>query len=372
VVSPRERGRYQGYFGATFGVAMLIGPLLGGLLTDHLSWRWVFYVNLPVGIVALLVTSATLPANNRRRGAVVIDWAGTALLAAAISLLVLLTSWGGTEYDWASPTIVGLGLGVAVLVVALVVVERRAAEPALPLRLFRLRAVWVACAVSVVVGVAMYGGTTYLPTFLQIATGASASNSGLLLVPLLIGLVGSSMVAGQIVSRTGRYRVFPILGMGVATVGMYLLSLLGTDSSNLESAGAMVVFGVGLGMVMQILVLASQNEAEVEDLGVATSTVNFFRSVGGSVGVAVYGSLISSRLADLLGDASALSITPEELRELPTAERAATASAFADAIGGVFLDSVPLMLAGFGLAWLLRETSLRTTSGMARRGTLDH
>ncbi|HEV7758241.1 MAG TPA: MDR family MFS transporter [Acidimicrobiales bacterium] len=372
VVSPRERGRYQGYFGATFGVAMLIGPLLGGLLTDHLSWRWVFYVNLPVGIVALLVTSATLPANNRRRGAVVIDWAGTALLAAAISLLVLLTSWGGTEYDWASPTIVGLGLGVAVLVLALVVVERRAAEPALPLRLFRLRAVWVACAVSVVVGVAMYGGTTYLPTFLQIATGASASNSGLLLVPLLIGLVGSSMVAGQIVSRTGRYRAFPILGMGVATVGMYLLSLLGTDSSNLESAGAMVVFGVGLGMVMQILVLASQNEAEVEDLGVATSTVNFFRSVGGSVGVAVYGSLISSRLADLLGDASALSITPEELRELPTAERAATASAFADAIGGVFLDSVPLMLAGFGLAWLLRETTLRTTSGMARRGTLDH
>jgi predicted MFS family arabinose efflux permease len=230
----------------------------------------------------------------------------------------------------------------------------------------------VACAVSVVVGVAMYGGTTYLPTFLQIATGASASNSGLLLVPLLIGLVGSSMVAGQIVSRTGRYRVFPIVGMGVATVGMYLLSRLGTASSNLESTGAMVVFGVGLGMVMQILVLASQNEAEVDDLGVATSTVNFFRSVGGSVGVAVYGSLISSRLADLLGDASALSITPEELRELPTAERAATASAFADAIGGVFLDSVPLMLAGFGLAWLLRETALRTTSGMARRGTLDH
>jgi MFS family permease len=218
----------------------------------------------------------------------------------------------------------------------------------------------------------MYGGTTYLPTFLQIANGASASNSGLLLVPLLLGLVGSSMVAGQIVTRTGRYRVLPIVGMAVATVGMYLLSTLGTDSSNLESAAYMVVFGVGLGLVMQILVLASQNEAEMEDLGVATSTVNFFRSVGGSVGVAVFGSLVSSRLADLFGNAKALGITPEQLRELPAAERAATASAFADAIGGVFLLAVPVLAVGFVLSWLLRENALRTTSGMARRGTLDH
>jgi EmrB/QacA subfamily drug resistance transporter len=371
VVSPRERGRYQGYFGATFGVAMLIGPLLGGLLTDHLSWRWVFYVNVPVGILALLVTSATLPANSGRRQ-VVIDWAGTVLLSAAITLLVLLTAWGGSEYDWGSSVIIGLGIAVVVLTAALVWVEGRAAEPALPLRLFRLRTVSVACAVSFVVGIAMYGGTTYLPTFLQIANGASASNSGLLLVPLLLGLVGSSMVAGQVVTRTGRYRVLPIIGMAVATVGMYLLSTLDTDSSNLESAAYMVVFGVGLGLVMQILVLASQNEAEMEDLGVATSTVNFFRSVGGSVGVAVFGSLVSSRLAELLGNAEALGITPEQLRALPAAERAATAAAFADAIGGVFLLAVPVLAVGFVLSWLLRENALRTTSGMARRGTLDH
>ena len=371
VVSPRERGRYQGYFGATFGAAMLIGPLLGGLLTDHLSWRWVFYVNVPVGILALLVTSATLPANRGRRR-VSIDWAGSVLLSAAITLLVLLTSWGGSEYDWGSAVIVGLGIGVLVLAALLVVVERRAPEPALPLRLFQLRTVSVACAISFVVGIAMYGSTTYLPSFLQIANGASASNSGLLLVPLMLGLVGASMGAGQIVTRTGRYRFFPIVGMAVASVGMFLLSTLDTDSSSLESATYMVVLGVGLGLVMQIMVLASQNEAPVEDLGVATSTVNFFRSVGGSVGVAVFGSLVSSRLAELLGSSEALGITPSELHKLPAAERAQTAAAFADAIGGVFLLAVPVLVAGFALTWLLREKVLRTSSGMDRRGTLEH
>jgi EmrB/QacA subfamily drug resistance transporter len=366
VVSPRERGRYQGYFGATFGAAMLVGPLLGGVLTDHLSWRWVFYVNVPVGIIALLVTSATLPANQRRHG-VTIDWAGTLLLSVAISLLVLLTTWGGTEYAWGSTVIVGLGVAVAALAAALVWVEGRVPEPALPLRLFRVRTISVACAVSFVVGIAMYGSTTYLPTFLQIANGASASNSGLLLVPLMIGLVGASMVAGQVVTRTGRYRFFPIVGMAVASVGMLLLASLGTDSSRLESTAYMAVLGIGLGMVMQIMVLASQNEADAGDLGVATSTINFFRSVGGSVGVAVFGSLVASRLTHLLGSAEALGITPEQLHRMPVAERAATASAFADAITGVFVLGVPVLVLGFLLTWLLRETALRTTSGMDRR-----
>jgi EmrB/QacA subfamily drug resistance transporter len=370
VVSPRERGRYQGYFGATFGVATVIGPLLGGFMTDHLSWRWVFYVNIPVGLAALLVTSATLPANSRRRQ-VTIDWAGTVLLSSAITALVLLTTWGGSEYDWLSPPIVGLGIGLVALVVALIAVERRVAEPALPLRLFRLRTVSIACGVSFVLGVAMYGSTTYLPTFLQIANGASASNSGLLLMPLMVGLVGSSMIAGQFVSRTGRYRTFPILGMAIATLAMFLLSTLGTDSPRMASAGYMVVLGIGIGFVMQILVLASQNEAPIEDLGVATSTVNFFRSVGGSVGVAVFGSLVTSRLAERLGDASALGMTPEEMRTLPIAEQRELASAFGDAIPGVFLDAVPVLLIGFALTWLLREGVLRTASGSARRGSLE-
>jgi EmrB/QacA subfamily drug resistance transporter len=371
VVSPRERGRYQGYFGATFGAAMLLGPLLGGLFTDHLSWRWVFYVNLPVGILALFVTSVTLPANSGRKQ-VAIDWAGTAVLSAAITLLVLLTSWGGNDHAWLSPTILGLGAGVVVLVAALVLVERRAVDPAFPLRLFSIRTVVLSCAVSAVLGVAMFGGTTYLPTFLQVATGASASNSGLLLVPLLIGLVGASMVAGQFVSRTGRWKVFPVVGMATATVGMFLISTLDEHSSQLEAGASMVVLGVGLGLVMQILVLASQNEARIEDLGVATSTVNFFRSVGGSVGVAVFGSLVTSRLTHLLGDASALGITPDEMKALPAAERARLAAAFADAIPGVFLDAVPVMFIGFLLTLLIREVALRTTSGdEQRRGNLD-
>ena len=371
VVSPRERGRYQGYFGAVFGMATVIGPLLGGFFTAHLSWRWVFYVNVPVGIVALLVTSATLPANSRRRN-VTIDWAGTALLSAAITALVLLTTWGGNDYGWLSPTILGLGAGVVVLVAALIFVERRVAEPALPLRLFRLRTVSVACALSFVVGIPMFGATTYLPTFLQVANGASASNSGLLLVPLMIGLISASMVVGQVVSRTGRYRAFPIAGMAVASLGMFLLSTLGVDSSRLQSASYMVVVGIGIGLVMQVLIVSSQNEAPLEDLGVATSTVNFFRSVGGSVGVAVFGSMVSARLTNLLGDASALGLTPEQMRELPAAEQAQLASAFADAIPGVFLLSVPVVVAGFALSWLLRETPLRTASGDARHGSLVH
>jgi EmrB/QacA subfamily drug resistance transporter len=369
VVSPRERGRYQGYFGAVFGMATVIGPLLGGFFTDNLSWRWVFYVNVPVGIIALLVTSATLPANSRRRH-VTIDWAGTALLSAAITALVLLTTWGGSEYDWLSPPILGLGAGVLVLVAGLIYVERRAAEPALPLRLFRLRTVCLSCALSFVVGIAMFGATTYLPTFLQVANGASASNSGLLLVPLMIGLIAASMLVGQVVSRTGRYRVFPIVGMAVVTLGMFLLSTLGVDSSRLESAGYMVVVGIGIGLTMQILVVSSQNEAPLEDLGVATSTINFFRSVGGSVGVAVFGSLVSARLSHLLGNASALGMTPEQMRKLPAAEQAQLASAFADAIPGVFLVAVPVLFAGFALSWFLRETALRTVSGQARHGTL--
>ena len=370
VVSPRERGRYQGYFGATFGASTLLGPLLGGFFTDHLTWRWVFYVNIPIGIVALLVTSAVLPVNTRRPN-VSIDWLGTALLSGAIGALVLLTTWGGNEYGWTSGVILGLAVAVLVMVAALLLVESRVPEPALPLRLFRLRTVSIACAVSFVVGVAMFGATTYLPTFLQVANGASASNSGLLLVPLLAGLVGASMVAGQFVSRTGRYRVFPIVGMAVASLGMALLSTLDTDSSRWESAAYMVVIGTGLGMVMQILVLASQNEAPIEDLGVATSTVNFFRSVGGSVGVAVFGSLIASRLTGILGDASALAMTPEQMRRLPDAEQAELAHAFADVIPRVFLEAVPVLVVGFVLTWFLRETVLRTTSGAATRRTAE-
>jgi EmrB/QacA subfamily drug resistance transporter len=368
VVSPRERGRYQGFFGAVFGAASVLGPLVGGFLTDNLSWRWIFLVNIPIGIVAVVITGAVLPP-SRRRTDVTIDWIGSALLAAGISTLVLVTSWGGVEYAWGSPVIIGLLACTVLLGVAFVVVERRVEEPAMPLRLFRIRTLWLSCVILAIVGLAMFGAIAYLPTFLQIANGASASNAGLLLVPLMIGVFGSSIVAGQIISRTGRYRLFPILGTGIAAVGMYLLSTLGTESSRFESGLYMAILGIGSGMVMQILVLATQNEAPIDDLGVATSTVGFFRAVGGSIGVAAFGALFASRITDLLESTADLNITPRAVRQLSPAARDATREAFADSITRVFAFAIPLLLIAFVLAWFLKEIPLRTSSADLRRAT---
>jgi EmrB/QacA subfamily drug resistance transporter len=366
IVSPRERGRYMGYFGAVFGAASVAGPLLGGFLTDHLSWRWVFYINLPLGILALVVTSAVLPA-TRYRHHVRIDWTGIALLSGAISALVLLTTWGGTEYAWSSGVIVGLGVVTTVLLAAFVAVERRVTEPTLPLRLFRLPTFRIATVVSLIVGVAMYGAITYLPTFLQVANGASASNSGLLIVPVMAGLLSASITAGQIITRTGRYRIFPILGMAVASLGLFLLSTLDVGSSRLESGAYMFVLGAGIGLVMQVMVLATQNEAPISDLGVATSTVTFFRTIGGSVGVSIFGAVFTSRLTHLLGSAVPESMTPAAINQLPVEQKAQTAGAFADAITTVFLWAVPLVLVGWVLTWFLKERPLRTSSGHAAR-----
>ncbi|MEX2100749.1 MAG: MDR family MFS transporter [Acidimicrobiia bacterium] len=366
VVSPRERGRYQGYFGAVFGSASVIGPLVGGFITDHLSWRWIFFVNVPLGILALIVTSMTLPASVRRR-MVRIDWLGSALLAAAIASLVLLTTWAGDRYDWGSGMIIGLGALTLVLGVAFVLVERRAVEPAIPLRLFRVRTFCLSFAILFILGVVMFSAITYLPTFLQIANGASAANSGLLLVPLFFGVFGSSIVAGQIISRTGHWRPFPVVGTGVGAFGMFLLSTLDTGSTRFQSGLYMAILGIGIGMIMQVLVLATQNEAPIQDLGVATSTVSFARAVGGSVGVAMFGALFSSRITELLGKSDALDLTPELIKRLPNSQQVATANAFSDAITQVFLYAVPLLLVAFVLTWFLKETPLRTSSGQARR-----
>lgn len=368
IVSPRERGRYQGYFGAMFGAASVLGPLLGGFFTDHLSWRWVFYINLPVGIVALLVTSAVLPDHLGIRRRARIDYLGSLVLMAAITCVVLVTTWGGVEYDWTSPTILFLGGAATILVAVFVTIERRVDEPVLPLRLFRNRTFSLSSGVSFIVGLAMFGSISYLSLFLQIVNGASATDSGLVLVPLMLGLLGASIFSGRVITATGRYRVFPIVGLAVAIVGMFLLSTMSAETSRLESSAYMVVLGIGIGLVMQVLVLATQNAVDVTDLGVATSSVSFFRSVGGSVGVALFGAMFNSRLAHYLVDAgSAANLDPsavqaDMLQTLPSDTQMAFIDAFANALTDVFLYALPVIVVGFALSWLLDEIPLRSST----------
>jgi EmrB/QacA subfamily drug resistance transporter len=376
VVSPRERGRYMGYFGAVFGGAMVAGPLAGGFFTDHLTWRWVFYINLPLGLVALVVATLALHAREarvRHR----IDYLGAALLAAGVACVVLVTTWGGTEYAWGSSTIVGLGVAAAVLLTAFALVERRAAEPIIPLALFRNSTFDVASAVSFVIGFAMFGVISFLPLYLQLVTGASATNSGLLLLPLMFGLLAASTLSGQLISRTGRYKVFPVAGTAIAAVGMWLLSTMTPATGRVTSTVYMIVVGIGIGLVMQVVILATQNAVGRRDLGIATGTVSFFRSVGGSFGVAVFGAIFTNRLADELarrlpagvlararaGGGSAVgSLGPRALDALPAPLRRGFVEAFSNSLTATFRYAVPCILVAFLVTWLLREQPLRTTA----------
>jgi EmrB/QacA subfamily drug resistance transporter len=366
LVSPRERGRYQGYLGAMFGASSVAGPLLGGFFTDHLSWRWVFYVNIPLGIAALVVVSTRVPPSRPRVGRPRIDYLGSALLTGAITAIVLLTTWGGNEMAWGSPTILGLIVAAVVMLVVFTWVEGRVPEPVLPLRLFRDRTFNVATTTMFIIGVAMFATVSFLPLFLQIVAGASATDSGLLLVPLMVGLLGASMIAGQTITRTGRYRLFPIVGMGFVVLAVFLLSTMGPDTGQFTTSAYMAILGVGFGFVMQVMVLVAQNSVPSGDLGVATSSVNFFRSVGGSVGVAVFGALFNSRLAGELArvlpdgtGTDASSVTPEVVHALAPAVRAEYVGAFATALTDVFLVALPVAVVGLALTLLLRETPLR-------------
>jgi EmrB/QacA subfamily drug resistance transporter len=363
VVSPRERGRYQGLFGAFFGGASVAGPLIGGFFTDNLTWRWVFYVNIPLGILALVVTTAVLPASIRRPSVRIDVW-GAVLLTGAVTAIILVTTWAGTQYEWGSPTIVALVAASVVLTGLFVRVELRAPEPLLPLRLFRFRTFALSSGIGLLLGVAMFGVLNYIPLFLQTVNGVTATDSGLLLIPLMLGMILASVLAGNLVTRTGRYRIFPVLGTMLLTAGIVLFGTLDGSSTRLESGAYMVVVGVGMGLTMQIIVLATQNEVPPAHLGVATSAVNFFRSIGGSLGVAVVGALFSSRLAasvrDLIGGGDPLD--PSEVRALPAAARAAYTDGFADALSGTFWFIVPVVAVSIVLALLLREQPLRSTT----------
>jgi EmrB/QacA subfamily drug resistance transporter len=363
VVSPRERGRYQGLFGACFGAASVIGPLAGGFFTDQLSWRWVFYINIPLGLLALVATALVLP-SSPRRAAVKVDVRGALLLTAAATSIVLVTTWGGTQYDWASGPILGLIAVALASSAAFIAVELRAPEPLLPLRLFRFRTFALSSAIGLLIGVAMYGAINYIPLYLQTVNGVSATDSGLLLMPLMVSMVGASFVAGTLVTRTGRYRVFPILGTSLLTVGILLICLLRSSSPWAHPGVCMVLVGLGLGFTMQIIVLATQNEVPRADLGVATSAISFFRSIGGSIGVALIGAIFTARLAGSVGDlvTGGEAIDPAELAALEPATRQGYVEGFAEALSGTFWFVVPLVALAVILAIGLTEAKLRESN----------
>jgi EmrB/QacA subfamily drug resistance transporter len=350
LVSPRERGRYQGYIAATFAIATVAGPLIGGVLSDHASWRWVFYVNLPLGLLAFAGLSLRLPApdTDTERPHNPLDVLGAGLLAGATSALMLVCVWGGDRYAWTSPEILGLAGATLALSAGLVVRERRATEPIVPLHLLRTRTVATASAALFLATAALFSITVFVPLFLQTTTGASPEQAGLLMVPMMLGLTLSTTFAGRSVERTGRYKRFPVAGLGLMTVALALLAAFAGHPSRTAIGIGLVVFGLGFGMVGQILIVAVQNGVERRDLGIAMATTNFFRGLGGAVGAAVLGAVFAARTGMHAGEGGGL--------QLGGAARAEVI----DAVQVVLLVAAPL--AAIALIVLLRlpEVPLRS------------
>jgi EmrB/QacA subfamily drug resistance transporter len=367
IIAPRDRGRYQGLFGGVFGISTVIGPLLGGFFVDSLSWRWIFYVNLPLGLIALGVIGVAFPAHTKQVRHQ-IDYLGAAVLAACLSAIVLFTSLGGTSYAWGSPFIVALIIVSVVMLVLFPFVEARAAEPIVPLALFRNRTFVVTSAVGFIIGLALFGAVTFLPLYLQVVKGHSPTVSGLLITPMMAGLLVTSILSGNLISRYGHYRPFPIAGTAIMAVGLFLLSSISVSTPTIRTAAYMVVLGLGLGMVMQVLVLAVQNSVDYQYLGVATSGSTLFRQIGGSIGVSVFGAIFSSNLASELTSRLPPSLhvptaaNPAVVHHLPAAIRAPYIEAFAAALQPVFRLAAGVSVAGFLLSWLLRELPLRQTA----------
>ncbi|SCK58621.1 drug resistance transporter, EmrB/QacA subfamily [Streptomyces sp. WMMB 714] len=309
LVPPRERGKYMGMMAGVMSFAMIGGPLVGGTLTDHLGWRWAFYINIPLGAIALtLVTTLLHLPRHRSQGR--IDYAGAALLTVGITAAVLVTSWGGTEYDWSSGTILGLGGLAAASVAGFLLVERRASEPVLPLGVFRSRNFSLVTLIGFLLGFVMFGAMTFLPLYQQSVQGASATNSGLLLLPVLLPMMVVSVVTGRATTRTGRYRAYPIIGSALIPAGLYLLAQMDVGTSRTTSALYMVVLGAGMGFLMQLTMLIAQNSVELKDMGVASSTTTLFRTIGGSFGVALMGTLFADRVQETMTEKAAVAGAP--------------------------------------------------------------
>ncbi|SDD05847.1 MDR family MFS transporter [Glycomyces harbinensis] len=364
VIPLRERGKYQGAMGAVFGVTTVLGPTLGGLFTDHLSWRWCFYVNVPIAVVMIAMAAAFVP---KVRSAVrpVIDYMGLVFVAVGTSLLILALEWGGDDYAWDSPTILGMFAGSAVALALFVIVERRAAEPILPMWLFANPVFTVCSILSFIVGFAMLGAMTFLPTYLQYVDGDSATMSGYRTLPMVAGMLFTSILSGSVVSRTGRYKAFPIGGTAVMALGLYLMSTMGSGTSVWLESVYMLVFGLGLGLAMQVLTIAVQNTVPYAQLGAATSGVTFFRTVGSTFGTAIFGTLFTNHSTPLLAAAYAETgidpaavASPGALHELPDELIAPIVQAYADSINFVFFWTVPIAALGFLVAWFLKERPL--------------
>ncbi|WP_243844343.1 MDR family MFS transporter [Salinibacterium sp. ZJ454] len=369
VVSPRDRGRYMGLIGGAFGVASVSGPLLGGFITDNWDWRWIFYINLPIGAlaIAVIMTSLHTPRPEPRR--VRLDYAGTVLLAVASTAIILLTSWGGMTYAWNSPVIIGLGATALVAAVLFVLVERRAAEPIMPLALFRNRNFTLSTLIGMAVGIAMFSTIAYLPTFLQMVNGVSATASGLMMLPMTAGMLIASIGTGQLISRTGRYKVYPIIGPVILATGLLLLSRISDSTPYWFTALGMLVIGLGVGCMMQNLVLIVQNSLPRAVMGTGTSTTNYFRQIAATFGISLFGSIFISRLAEQLPSGAGApvrdinALSPAVLRALPAGAREAIAHAFAVALPPVFLIGVPIVAVAFVLAFFIQEIPLSESPG---------
>jgi len=383
IVAPRDRGKYTGLFGAVFGVSSVLGPLLGGLFTEHLSWRWVFYVNIPLGLAAFVVLGAALhlPVRTQKHR---IDWLGATLMVAGTVMLLLVAVWGGQKFAWGSPQIIGLAVGGVLATVLFILQELRHPEPLVPLSMFRLSVLRVASAMGFVIGFAMFGAIVYLSIFMQVVRGASPTSAGLQLLPLMLGLLLTSIISGRLITRTGKYRIFPMLGSAAATVGMFMLSQCGVDTDLWFLWLSAFVLGAGLGGVMQVLVIAVQNSVDQRQLGAATSTSTFFRSIGGSFGTAVFGAVWTSQLAwqlevnlpaglgeQLSAAGHSVSTSMGNIAALPGPVKDAVVLSFANSIDRTFLLAVPVMLVAFGLSFLLKEVPLRTLPSTSEELTED-